>query len=113
VLSVSAILNRGNDQTVPTPFPSSDGWAQLRHVETRVRNRRIATSARQHRWARTVAVPFICECSDDRCEALVRLTLNEYVAARDASDYLVAPGHQVDGATIVRVTDTAWLYRVA
>lgn len=58
-------------------------------------------------------MPFICECSHDRCEELIRLTLTEFVAARVVCDYLVAPGHQVEDAEIVRVKDGVWLYRTA
>lgn len=73
---------------------------------------RIAYTARQHRFDPTIPVPFICECSDDRCDELIRLTLSEYTDARNASDFLVAPGHQVENADIVRLKDGVWLYRV-
>lgn len=95
---------------MPTPSPDADGSA-ARHSETRARNVRIAYTARQHRFDPAVPVPFICECSDDRCDELIRLTLTEYTEARDASDFLVAPGHQVADADIARVKDGVWLYR--
>ena len=60
---------------------------------------------------RQIAVPFVCECSEHRCEELIRLTLGQFDAARTESDYLVAPGHQVESARIVRVRDGLWLYR--
>jgi hypothetical protein len=53
----------------------------------------------------------MCECSDDRCTELVRLTLAQYDDARSGGDYLVAPGHQVGEAHVVRVRDGCWLYR--
>jgi hypothetical protein len=56
-------------------------------------------------------VPFLCECSNRACEALLRITLDEYRLTRAAADFLVAPGHQVDHARIVRVRDAVWLYR--
>jgi hypothetical protein len=90
--------------------PSAEGYAFPRPEATRQRNGRIALSARMHRFDRETAVPFICECSEDRCEALVRLSLAEYGRLRRACDYLVAPGHQVDEAKIVRVKDGVWLY---
>jgi hypothetical protein len=97
---------------VPTPFPPADGPQPWRHDETRLRNLRIAYTARSHRFDGTIPVPFICECSDERCDELIRLTLTEYTAARDAGgDYLVAPGHQVEDAEIVRVKEGVWLYR--
>jgi hypothetical protein len=99
---------------VHRPFSSNDGPQPWRHDETRLRNLRIAYTARQHRFDPAIAVPFICECSDARCEELVRLTLGEYTAARDAGgEYIVAPGHQVDNAQIIRVKDSVWLYRAA
>lgn len=82
-----------------------------RPQETRMRNERIADAARSHRFDHTIAVPFICECSEERCEQLVRLTLVEYARVRDACDHLTAPGHQIKDATIVRVKDGVWLHR--
>jgi len=91
--------------------PSAEGSRQPRPQETRERNARIAATARAHRFDSAVAVPFICECSEARCEELIRLPLVEYTSVRDACDFIVAPGHQVDDATIVRVKDAVWLYR--
>lgn len=84
-----------------------------RQDETRLRNDRIAATAKQNKFDRAIAVPFICECSDDRCEELIRVTLPEYAAGREAADYLVAPGHQVADAEIVRVRESVWLYRAS
>jgi hypothetical protein len=89
----------------------ADGGGLLRPDETRLRNEHIAAAARLNRFDRQIAVPFICECSEHRCEELIRLTLGEFHAARIESDYLAAPGHQVEGARIVRVRDGLWLYR--
>lgn len=91
--------------------PGAEGDSFLRPELTRLRNGRISTAARQHRFDPEVAVPFICECSDERCDELVRLSLVEYTRLRRACDFLVAPGHQIDDATIVRVKDGVWLYR--
>jgi hypothetical protein len=91
--------------------PSAEGFPLPRPEATRLRNARIAHAARVHRFDTGVAVPFICECSEDRCEALMRLTLGEFTRLRSSCDYLVAPAHQVDDATIVRVTEGVWLYR--
>ena len=92
------------------PCPSPDGHPARRAGAARARNARIADAARRHHFGRDANVPFICECEDERCDALIRLTLDEYDAARAAADYLVAPSHQVDHAHIVRVTDGCWLY---
>ena len=91
--------------------PSAEGFPFSRPEATRLRNGRIGHAARVHRFDPQVAVPFICECSDERCDALVRLTLLQYLRLRQSCDYLVAPGHQVEDATIVRVKDGVWLYR--
>ena len=80
---------------------------------SRARNERIANTARAHRFDYTVAVPFLCECCEERCEQLVRLTLAEYARVRDACDYLTAPGHQIEGAKVARVKDSVWLFRCA
>jgi hypothetical protein len=40
-------------------------------------------------------VPFICECADTGCVAVVKLTLDEYRRVRsDSRRFLVAPGHE-------------------
>ena len=90
---------------------ASEGRIDPRETETRARNERIATSARRHHFDRSAPVPFLCECSNRACEALLRITLDEYRLTRAAADFLVAPGHQVDDARIVRVRDAVWLYR--
>lgn len=89
-----------------------NGRGPARADETRLRNEHIAATARLNKFDHLIAVPFICECSAHRCEELVRLTLTQFEAARSESDYLVAPGHQVDNARIVRVRNGVWLYRV-
>ena len=39
-------------------------------------------------------VPFVCECGELGCNAVVRLTLREYESVRAGSRcFLVAPGH--------------------
>jgi hypothetical protein len=40
-------------------------------------------------------IPFLCECADERCHALVRLSLDEYERVRSESTLFVnATGHQ-------------------
>jgi hypothetical protein len=94
-----------------TPAPAPDGYVISRAHEVRARNERIAAAARRHHFEHEAPVPFLCECSDERCGEFLRMTVNRYAAARGAADYLVVPGHQVDDANIVRVTDVCWLYR--
>jgi hypothetical protein len=90
---------------------TAEGRSLRRPEATRLRNARIAAAARHHRFDPQVAVPFICECSEEQCDALVRLRLFEYAGLRRDCDYLVAPGHQIEQGTIVRVRDGVWLYR--
>ena len=41
-------------------------------------------------------IPFICECADETCTAIVRLSLHEYEDVRaQPTDFLNAPGHEV------------------
>ena len=50
-------------------------------------------------------IPFICECADARCSAIVRLTLEQYEEVRaDSRHFLNVPGHQ-DAAEIVAERD--------
>jgi hypothetical protein len=92
------------------PAKSADGGGLWRPDKTRLRNEHIAAVARLNRFDRQFAVPFICECSEHRCEELIRLTLSEFDVARRESDHLVAPGHRVERARIVRARAGLWLY---
>lgn len=83
----------------------------MRPLEHRERNERIAATATRHHFDRDLPVPFLCECSDTRCEELLRITLRDYREARADSGYLTVPGHQVDDARIVRIRDRCWLYQ--
>jgi hypothetical protein len=41
-------------------------------------------------------IPFICECAEERCTEIVRLSLEEYEAVRaSGTDFLNAVGHEV------------------
>ena len=41
--------------------------------------------------------PFICECADESCTELVRLSLREYDAIRaDPTHFVNVPGHEVN-----------------
>ena len=79
--------------------------------ESRERNERIAAAAARHHFDRDVPVPFLCECSNESCEELLRMTLQAYRDARAGGDYLAVPGHQVDDARIVRIKELCWLYQ--
>jgi hypothetical protein len=95
---------------VTVPAVSSDRSGLSRPDETRLRNERIASTARANRFDRRVAVPFICECSEERCDELIRLRLGQFEEARRENHYLVAPGHQIEQGRVVRVNDGLWLF---
>jgi hypothetical protein len=63
-------------------------------------NDRIADLAREHGWR--FPVPFLCECSEQRCFARIELTLEEYEQVRaHPQRYLTLPGHKVVGAFLI------------
>lgn len=66
----------------------------------RTANDGIAEAASDLGW--TLRVPFLCECSDERCFERVPLTLEQYEQARSHPHrYLTAPGHEVPGAFVI------------
>ena len=83
----------------------------FRDANERVRARAAELSRDEGR------APFLCECEDPRCEAIVRLSLSEYEAVRaGARQFFIAPGHPVsdgeiaehgDRYCVVRKTGTA------
>lgn len=61
----------------------------------------IEVAAVNHRFDRGQRIPFICECSDDRCTEIIRLTIEEYEHVRSNQRWFAhAVGHEetVDGA---------------
>lgn len=56
-------------------------------------------------------VPFVCECADVSCHAIVRLPLSDYRRVRSNPRWFVnAPGHQVAalGASVVVEPHDGW-----
>jgi hypothetical protein len=48
--------------------------------------------------------PFLCECADETCTQIIRLTLREYEEIRSEPTHFVnVPGHQVTAGPHVRV----------
>jgi hypothetical protein len=63
-------------------------------------NDRIAEKAVQLDWREPV--PFLCECSDRRCFARLRVTLEQYESLRaHQGRYLIKPGHKVSGGFVI------------
>ena len=48
-------------------------------------------------------IPFLCECADERCKEIVRVSLAEYEAVRNHPErFLTAPDHHLAFADSVR-----------
>jgi hypothetical protein len=63
-------------------------------------NDRIAEKAAELAW--NDPIPFLCECSDRRCFALLELTLDEYGSVRAHSErYVMLPEHRLAGGIIL------------
>lgn len=59
----------------------------------RTANGRISDVARAQHMVE--AVPFLCECADERCLDIIRMSLDEYESVRSHStDFLNTPGHE-------------------
>jgi hypothetical protein len=47
--------------------------------------------------------PYLCECEDERCTAVIRLTREEYEAVRaHPKRFVMAPGHQEAGERVLQ-----------
>ena len=69
--------------------------AVLTEATFRRANEGIRRAAGEH--AIDGLVPFICECSDERCTQVVQLTVHEYARIREQPTwFLVVPGHEDD-----------------
>ena len=59
--------------------------------------RQVNEGIEEGRRERDGLVPFLCECGEVGCNAVVELTLREYERVRaDSRSFLVAPGHGAD-----------------
>jgi len=75
----------------PMGVPDSEA-AQIAVNETTFRE--VNEGIEAGRREREGLVPFVCECGELGCNAVVRLTLREYESVRAGSRcFLVAPGH--------------------
>lgn len=80
------------------PFEGGD-----RGADARAANDRIAEKAASlHFLSR---VPMLCECSTQGCHKLLMLGLDEYrEIRRDPDSFIVAPGHEIEGAGLRKET---------
>jgi hypothetical protein len=75
---------------VPTSERVGKNEALFREVNERIRE----VSGRVAAFDGDALLQFVCECSDERCNEPVELTLSEYEAVRaEPTHFLVAPGH--------------------
>jgi hypothetical protein len=71
-------------------------------------NERIQSAAEEY----TISgpIPFICECADPRCTAVVLLPLHDYERIRaEATHFLTLPGHEEKGHVQVVRREAAYL----
>lgn len=67
-------------------------------------NERVRRAAVSYGFEPDQGVPFLCECSDPGCRAIVMLSLEEYEAVRtDSKWFLMLPGHEDSEATNERI----------
>ena len=70
----------------------------------RAANERINDKVRELGFAGRL--PFLCECEEPRCTAIVPLTHDEYERARgDGRTFLLAPGHESRNAQLIETNE--------
>jgi hypothetical protein len=59
-------------------------------------------------WDQTILLEFQCECSDEKCNIRIPLTLKDYQEIHtDRNTFIVKPNHQVDPIEkVIQVEDT-------
>jgi hypothetical protein len=82
------------------PFDDPTAARVGRRDDIRARNDAIVASARSHRFDDEAGVPLICECDEESCAELVRITLGDYDDARRGGAYVVCAGHRLAGAAV-------------
>jgi hypothetical protein len=66
-------------------------------------NERIAQAGRD---LEIEPIPFLCECADEECTSVVRLSLDEYAEIRsDPTHFLNLPGHDDAGGPHAQVIE--------
>jgi hypothetical protein len=71
----------------------------------RAANESIEASAQDLNLA-ALRIPFICECENERCTQIVRLTIAEYERVRrKGRHFFVSPGHQAQPDRVVAEVD--------
>ena len=74
-------------------------------------NERIFRSAREYKI--TDAIPFLCECADPACTAIIRLSAEAYDRIRaDARRFFYSPGHSEPFLNTLEVVERHPTYEV-
>jgi hypothetical protein len=84
-----------------------------RYDVVRLQNQRIASSAHRHHFGGVARVPFLCECEDDGCRALISLPLTDFDELRQEALFVIASGHRLPEGTCVSTGDGFEFYRVS
>jgi hypothetical protein len=76
-------------------------------------NERIRDVAASMHVSESQLLPFLCECADENCTTILKLTGNEYEAVRQPPTLFInAKGHDVNGQGWARVVDEFERYSV-
>jgi hypothetical protein len=81
------------------------------HATFRDANERIYGRAGEYKV--TEAIPFLCECADPRCTAIIRLSAEEYDRLRaDPHRFFGAPGHAAPFRESLKIAEHHAAYEV-
>jgi thioesterase domain-containing protein len=76
-------------------------------------NERIRAAAASMQLEQSDMLPFLCECADESCTTIIKLTTSEYEAVRGAPTLFInAKGHHVNAEGWGRVVDEFDRYSV-
>jgi hypothetical protein len=76
----------------------------------RAANERIFDSAREYKV--TDAIPFLCECADPACTAIIRLDAEEYERIRNSGRFFNASGHAAPFVNSLQIEESHPAYEV-
>jgi hypothetical protein len=93
-----------------SPVGMSPDWIGRNDAAFREANDRIFQSAREYQVAQ--GIPFLCECADPSCGAIIRLDASEYERVREAGRFFNAPGHSTPFLHAVQVEERCATYEI-
>jgi hypothetical protein len=89
-------FGRGENACTLADSASSSVDDQVAAKQARFRQANDELEERYVEFAAAGAVPFICECFDERCTRIVSLTLEEYGDIRShPARFVIVPGHRL------------------